>query len=210
MSKEHVRKSLYLSSACGSQFYSLHSGFALNLSASDLGNPDAQARREKIPHETACRIFMQSVRELAAYAARRQVRLLLENNVLPAEQVTPGEPHPLLMSEPAEIARFFEELNDPAVGLPLDAAHAKVAAASLGCASARFFKELTPDLGALHLSDTDGTRDTNRSFTSESWFAADLVRFRHLPQVIEVYRIDAAEIARQQAILSGWLGAAPG
>ncbi|MGA3171999.1 MAG: TIM barrel protein [Chthoniobacteraceae bacterium] len=186
--KQHVRASIDLSARFGAPFYSVHSGFAMNLKAEDLGHPEAQAQLEKIPCAEAYRIFLNTVREMSAYAKSRGLRLLIENNVITRQQLS--RESPLLMIEPAEIARFLRELDDANVGLLLDVGHAKVSAAALGFAPQTFFKQLP--VSAIHASDNDGIRDNNQPFGEDAWF------WPHCPPdaplVIEVYGIgiDAA------------------
>jgi sugar phosphate isomerase/epimerase len=182
--KQHVRASIDLSARFGAPFYSVHSGFAMNMIAEDLGNPEAQSRLEKTPHAEACRIFLNSVREMSAYARSRGLRLLIENNVITREQVS--RESPLLLIEPGEIAQFFRDLDDDNAGLLLDVGHAKVSAAALGIAPQAYFEQLP--VSAVHASDNDGARDNNQPFGDDAWFWPYCPA--EMPLVIEVYGID--------------------
>jgi sugar phosphate isomerase/epimerase len=199
---EHVQKAIDLSARCGAAFYSVHSGFALDLNPEDLGKPEAQAQMAKVPYEHAYRIFRESVRQLSAQAKARGVRLLIENNVLAREQT--GRESPLMMTEPLEIARFLRELNDTNVGLLLDVGHAKVTAAALGFEPGRYFEELAGWIGAIHLSDNDGERDNNQPFGEEAWFGKYFLG--NVPVVIEVYGIGAEGAAPMVEVVKRWLG----
>jgi sugar phosphate isomerase/epimerase len=198
----HVQDAIELSARCGAPFYSVHSGFALNLKAEDLGNPEAQARLEKVPYGYAMSIFQSSVTRMSSYAKAHGLRLLIENNVLTREQV--GGESPLLMTEPLEIARFFRELNDNNVGLLLDVGHAKVTAGALGIDPERYFEELAPWIGALHLSDNDGVRDNNQPFREDAWFGKYFMG--DLPVVIEVYRIGIDGAVPLIDVVKRWQG----
>lgn len=199
---KHVQTAIDLSARCGAPFYSVHSGFALDLNPEDLGKPEAQAQMTKAPYAHAYRIFRESVRQLSAYAKARGVRLLIENNVLTREQA--GGESPLLMTEPLEIAGFLRELDDENVGLLLDVGHAKVTAAALGIEPGRYFEELAEWIGAIHLSDNDGLRDNNRPFREDAWFGKYFLG--NVPVVIEVYGIGSEGAAAMVEVVRRWLG----
>ena len=197
-----MRAAIDLSVRCGAAFYSVHSGFAMDLRAEHLGNPEAQTLITKIPYAVGHGIFLASVRELSAYGKARGIRLLIENNVITREQVD-GE-RPLLMTEPGEIANFLRKMNDPNLGLLLDVGHAKVSAKALGFEPGRYFEELAPWIGAVHLSDNDGLRDNNQLFTEDAWFAKYLLG--HIPVVIESYNIGIEGAAPLVALVKRWVG----
>lgn len=203
-----ARRAINLTAAIGAPFYSVHSGFAMNLTADQLGNPAAQSalRRDSlIDRATAENSFLESVRTLACFARSKGVRLLVENNVITRQQVTAGRADTLLMTSPEDARDFFAALADDSVGLLLDVAHAKVAAGALGFPPERFFEMLPERIHALHLSDNDGSVDNNQPFARDAWFAPHARQFAHLPQVIEVYYLDANERASQLSVLVSML-----
>jgi sugar phosphate isomerase/epimerase len=201
-SMAHVREAIDLSARCGAAFYSVHSGFAMNLGVEDLGKPEAQLAKKKVPYPIAYRSFLNSVRNLSDYAKERGVRLLIENNVITREQA--GGESPLLMTEPVEIAGFLRELDDQNVGLLLDVGHAKVSAAALGFEPGRFIEELARWIGAVHLSDNDGVRDNNQAFGEDAWFGEYFLG--NLPAVIEVYKIGIEGAAPMVDVVKRWVG----
>ncbi len=203
------REAIDLSAHLGAPFYSVHSGFAMRLSADQLGQPETQAglaQDRLIDRGEAEKIFRHSVGELSQHAKNRGVGLLLENNVVTSKQVAAGRAHTLLMTSPKEMCAFVDDLQDSNVGLLLDTGHAKVAAAALGFSPGECFDLLGDRVRALHLSDNDGHADSNRPFSQDAWFAPFLAERKNIPAVIEVYRLDAAERRRQyealQSILS--------
>lgn len=201
------RTAIELSAAIGAPFYSVHSGFAMNLTASQLGQPGQQAALPPgsyIDRPAAEHAFRESVIELSAFARERSVGLLLENNVITRTQVAAGRADSLLMTTPAECRRFFDDLGDPNVGLLLDVAHAKVSAGALGFQASDFFLP-GPYLRALHLSDNDGLADTNQPMTRDAWFAPHLRACRDLPMVVEVYRLAAETRRRQRDLVLSFL-----
>ncbi len=199
-----ARTAIDLSAAVGAPFYSVHSGFAMNLSADQLGRPEAQAALSAdhlIDRGVALATFRESVTELARYAAARGLDLLLENNVVTPTQSAAGRAETLLLTHPHECRDFLNDLAAPNVGLLLDVAHARVAGTALGFDPAEFFTVCAEHLRALHLSDNDGQRDSNQPFTGDAWFAPALRDLRDCPMVIEVYRLDSTARAAQLATL---------
>ena len=56
------------------------------------------------------------------------------------------------------------------VNLLVDVAHLKVSAQTLGFDPEEMFRLCEPWIQAYHLSDNDGTRDSNESIRENSWF----------------------------------------
>jgi sugar phosphate isomerase/epimerase len=193
-------RAIDLAASVGAPFYSIHAGFAAALQPAMLGKPEAQSQfmaGKAVQRERAMQTMRETVRELADIAARSGIRLLLENNVVTPGQFRSPDENPLLLVRPEETRDFLDSVGHSNVGLLLDVAHAKVSANALGFAPESFFDLCGDRIAAVHLSDNDGARDTNRPFTRESWFFGRLRDFRHCPWVIEVYRMPADVMARQ-------------
>lgn len=197
------RQAIDLCSVLHCPFYSVHAGFALDLEPDDLGNPLRQRERVKnsINRNTALDILAASVMELAKYAQEHSVDLLVENNVTTAENIDVNSESPLLLSRPEEIQSFFDTCCSRNVGLLLDVAHAKVSANAFKLQPEQFFELLGPYIKALHLSDNDGHRDSNRPFGSDAWFAPFLSAYANRPMVIEVYGLEVEDILAQKRLL---------
>jgi len=203
-SMEHCRRAIELCSRLGAPFYSVHAGFALHLDPEDLGNPVAQRdlpRERRCDRSVAYRCFLETVGLLADFAAERDVRLLVENNVCAKENLDEQGESPLLLSCPDEICRFFSELEKGNVGLLFDTGHAKVTAKSVDLQVERFLEQILPHVFAFHLSDNDGLRDTNEPFDSSSWFMPYLRQVPDVPMVIEVYRLTTGALLAQHQCL---------
>lgn len=203
-SVELCRRAIDFCVVLGAPFYSVHAGFAMHLTPGDLGNPVAQKRlvaRQQVPRKKAYELFARTVIDLANYAQRRGVGLLVENNVMAAENLDATGQSPLLLAHCDEIAGFFREVGDSGVRLLLDVAHAKVTARTLGERPEAYFEQLGPWIEALHLSENDGIRDTNQRFDQSAWFSPFLDDFRAKPLIIEVYRLTTGQIQEQHQLL---------
>ena len=188
--------------ALGMPFYSVHAGFVSSLRPEDLGKPERQGGRiSEEDHVSALDRFSHSVNELAVEARRLGIRLLLENNVdaVPRE----GCSHLLLVSG-GDVVRFFDGGMPSEVGLLLDVAHLKVSATCRGFDPVTALEMMAPWIGALHLSDNDGTRDSNGLCESDSWFWEPLSRCcsRETAVVLEAYRIAPDLIHAQRELIS--------
>jgi len=204
-SLSHCRRAIDLSVVVNGPFYSLHSGYIAALKAHQLGRPDAQAEAFKdvaIDREAAYQLMIQSVREVADYAATRGKSLVLENNVISPVYLAKAPANPLLMTSAAEIVRFMGDIERDNVGFLIDMGHAKVSATALGFNAHDFLDQVAPYVSALHLSDNDGREDQNLPFDDSAWFYPRLKDFRDMPWVIEAYEMPDDTMKRQLALLN--------
>ena len=195
-SMAHVRTALEWANDLGCPVYGFHAGFRLDPTVGELGR--SIATRALTDRAVAFEIFRDRVGALAEDARRAGVRLLVENNVVSAGNLARFGEDPLLLSEPGEIARFFEQAPSN-VGLLLDVAHLRVSATSLQFDAVQAHDRVRQWIAAYHLSENDGTSDTNDPIHDESWFWE--VLDPHLDYYsLEVYRVSATELRRQQAL----------
>jgi sugar phosphate isomerase/epimerase len=192
-SVDHVRSAMVLAVALGRPVYSFHAGFRINPAVSELGS--AIKRRKLCNRTTALRQFGEKVLLLAEEARREGVTLLVENNVLSAVNLATFGEDPLLLTHPDEIAAFMGEMPSN-VGLLLDVAHLKVTARTLGFDPVAAHVKVKSWIRGYHLSDNDGTADTNQVVTADSWFWQ--VMESNLDYYsLEVYGLQPIELARQ-------------
>ncbi len=192
-SVQHVREAMRLAVALGRPVYSFHAGFRINPRVAELGQP--LGRHVLRDRASALEQFGEKVLLLAEEARREGVTLLVENNVLNAGNLATFGEDPLLLTHPNEIAAFMGGM--PAnVGLLLDVAHLKVSAQSLGFDPVAAHAQVKPWIQGYHLSDNDGTADTNEIVTADSWFW-EVIDPELDYYTLEVYRVSSAELAKQ-------------
>lgn len=194
-----------LAAAIGAPFYSVHSGFIAELRPDQLGRAgDALGVPEITPEQRAQALerFEAAVLPLADEADERGIDLLLENNVAETRAVAVA----LLNVTGEECTAFLDRLDHPRVGLLLDLGHAKVTATALGQDPHELVEEVAARVRCLHLSENDGQRDQNLPFDEDAWFWPHLERFRHVPWVIEAYRLEPAVLSEQVALLEQSFG----
>jgi sugar phosphate isomerase/epimerase len=192
-SVQHVKNAMRLAVSLGRPLYSFLAGFRMNPLVAELGKP---FRRHILrDRESAINQFAEKVLFLAEEARREGVTLLIENNVLNAENKAKFGDDPLLMTNPDEIISFMEEMPSN-VGLLLDVAHLKVSARTLGFDPVEAHEKLKSWIQGYHLSDNDGTTDSNNPILTDSWFW-EIIKPGLNYYSLEVYRVSSAELSNQ-------------
>ncbi len=194
------RSAIELAAGLGAPFYSVHAGFAADLTPRMLGNPDMQAEALKnsaVNRDRSYQIMLDTVRTLADYAAGHGIGLLIENNVISPVFLEKLPVNPLLLTSAGEITRFMNEIDRDNVGMLLDTGHARVSATAEKFDLHEFMQEVLPHTRAMHLSDNDGRLDQNLTFTADAWFAPYLRDITDMELVIECYRLSDQEILQQ-------------
>ncbi len=166
-SMQLAREAIDLGVSLGSDLYSFHAGFLGTPGVGDLGRTWAPTQR--IPLDQGVQLFAESVTALAAYAEARDVRLLVENNVLTRGTAESNGEDVLLMTTPRGIREILD-LLPAGVRLLMDVAHLAVSANTLGFDARQGLKDVSDLVGGYHLSDNDGFTDSNEPVTVESWF----------------------------------------
>jgi sugar phosphate isomerase/epimerase len=192
-SMDHVRSSMRLALVVDRPVYSFHAGFRINPRVAELGQ--SISRQDLCDRDTALKLFGERVLILAEEARREGVKLLVENNVLNKLNFKIFREDPLLLTHPDEIVKFMSEMPSN-VRLLMDVAHLKVSARTLGFDPIEAHDKARPWIQAYHLSDNDGTADTNEIVTDVSWFW-DVIKPGLDYYSLEIYRVPNAELASQ-------------
>lgn len=161
-SVENIEKAIALSRLLGVDFFGFHAGFLFNIPVSQIGKSIAQ--QTLFDHDQAMRRFVTSLGVLTA--KHPDLKLYVENNVLAGMNYTNFDGrNPFFLTTAAELQAL--EQAQP-FNLLLDVAHLKVSAQTLGL---DFERELAPMMAAsdyIHISDNDGSADTNGVFREGS------------------------------------------
>ena len=186
----NIQKSINLSSKLNSRYFGFHAGFLFDPNIKDLGkkfsNTKLQNRKKTIE------MFLKRVNLLAKEAKKKNVKILIENNVITRENFKKFKQDPLLLTHPNEMVNFFKKCNKN-VGLLLDVGHLKVSAKTLGFNLFKAHEKLKPYIKGYHLSDNDGLRDSNKEFSKKSWFFSKLKKKINYIS-IEVYTKDLSKL----------------
>jgi sugar phosphate isomerase/epimerase len=204
-SRDHVRRSLALTSQLGGSYYSVHAAFVHSMAPNLLGKPALQARTfgltSAAEREKVRGVFVSSLKLLAQEAYRMGLMLLVENNVIAPPQVSDGGENPFLMVSADEIEEILTDVNAPNLGLLLDVAHARVSAMALNFDCDEFISRLKPWIRVVHLSENNSVEDSNLALTENAWFWKPLELTSRNDVVIEVYRLNDDAILDQIALV---------
>jgi sugar phosphate isomerase/epimerase len=183
----HCRGAIDLAHELESDLFTVHAGFALEPKVSELGRPIAGEATVDI--EEAYRIFRDAVGELVAYGEGLGVRLGIENNVVAPFNLRHGRNAFLLMATAEEILRLAADIPSSRLGFLIDSGHLNVSARTLGFDREEFLEAVGPRVFGWHLSDNDGTADSNRPFGDDAWFLPWVAKIPGEMVVIEAYRL---------------------
>ena len=191
LSIEHVRTAMRWSIELGQAVYSFHAGFLMDPRVDELGQ--RIKARSLYAREECLGRFVYRTCMLAKEAAGFGVSLLIENNVLSLGNFAEFGSDPLLMTGPEEAVYVMRNTPDN-VGMLVDVAHLKVSAQTLGYDAVTMFGDCREWIRAYHLSDNDGTRDSNHAVTADSWFWPYLLRG------LDYYSLEVYDVAHETLV----------
>lgn len=167
LSRKHILNSIDLSKELNSNYYSFHAGFLIDPKVEELGRKVGVKKLS--PRKQSLNLFIERVNEVAEYAERIGIEILLENNVISENNFLRFKSNPFLMADTNECVEIMKNTNSN-VNLLVDVGHLKVSANSLGFKKQDLLKRCSQWIKAFHLSDNDGKRDSNNKVSFDSWF----------------------------------------
>ncbi|OOF01929.1 sugar phosphate isomerase/epimerase family protein [Salinivibrio sp. MA607] len=197
-SMEHAKNAINLTSQYKGKYFSFHAGYLLDPQASELGK---SIKKKKLnDRKSGLKQFIQNVNILADFAKSKGITLLIENNVISANNFASFGCDPLLMTESSETRYIFDNVNEN-VKLLVDVAHLKVSANTLSFDPVGYLLEFRDVTAAYHISDNNGLEDSNQPFTRDSWFV-DYIRKDLDYYSLEIYLSDIEMLEAQYVLLS--------
>ena len=163
----HAKTAIEHASKIKSKYYSFHAGYLVDPIVDEIGKKIS--KRNINDRDEAKSIFIERVNKLSKFAKSKNVKLMIENNVLSYKNFQEFEENPLLMVESKETNEILNS-TDQNVGLLIDVAHLKVTANTLNFSAEDYLEEFRDSVCAYHLSDNDGLEDTNNILLDSSWF----------------------------------------
>ena len=115
------------------------------------------------------KLFLERILSISKKAEDRGIQIMIENNVLSANNKKEFQDNPLLMCDSKESIEIMKQVPKN-VKFLIDVAHLKVSANSLKFDPKEMMNECITYVGGYHLSDNNGLSDTNNSFSKDSWF----------------------------------------
>ena len=180
-----IQDAIRFSSELGSTMYGFHAGFLVDAKVSELGNKINV--RSQVDREKAVNQFIENYSALSLEAEKVGVSVYVENNVISERNfVSFGGQNLLMLCDSDE----FSALNQQTpINLLLDIAHLKVSAQTLGRSFHEEAARLWPESSYLHISDNDGTRDSNEpvDLSSEMYSVIKEFGLKDKEVTLEIY-----------------------
>ena len=201
-SMQHCRKSIQLAIELKRPIFSFHAGFLIDPDISQLGK--RLSKIEVYDRGDSLSRFLERVASLSDYAAELGCELLIENNVVSQANFEEFGGNVFLAADPEEAAHIMKNTPDN-VGMLIDTAHLKVSANSIGYDPAEMFQTCDQWIRAYHLSDNDGTQDSNEPIHTDSWFWPYLKRDLDYYS-LEIYNVSTDFLVKQVQLTKSCLG----
>ncbi|MCB1144951.1 MAG: sugar phosphate isomerase/epimerase [Leptospiraceae bacterium] len=166
-SLEHIKQAIEISSKLNREFFGFHAGYLVDPDPMELGQ--RFVKRSMQDRNKSLQLFIDRVIEISKFAKEYNIRLLIENNVVSANNFKSFGEDAFLFSEPDEAKTLIEALPEN-VGVLLDIAHLKVSSNTLSYDPIQFIEVCNPKILAYHISDNNGLSDSNDSIQENFWF----------------------------------------
>jgi len=193
---QHAKFAIDCASIVNSGYYSFHAGYLIDPLINELGNKIS--KRKINDREKSKTLFIERVNLLSKYAKRKNIRLMIENNVLSYKNFAEFNENPLLMVDYEETAEIISKTNNN-VGLLIDVAHLKVSAKTLRFSPTDYLKSFKDTVFGYHFSDNNGLEDSNEVFDENSWFW-DFINKELEYYSLEIYDLNPKVLKKQLLI----------
>ena len=167
LSFEHAKHAIDCSKKLNSKFYSFHAGFLCDIKINELGKKIK--KRKLYNRNKSISLFINRVKKLSKIAKKKNIDLLIENNVITKKNKNEFGSNPLLMCDPKETLKIAKQFPRN-TKLLIDVAHLKVSSKTLKFSLSEMFNICNKYIGGYHLSDNNGKSDSNSMIKYNSWF----------------------------------------
>ena len=188
---DFVKRNLLISKKLNLEYYSCHAGFLIDPNPNDLGSQFDLSLITQSLYEESLGAFKESIIELGKFSGTNNIKLLIENNVVPSNNIYNGVPVALLTNV-KEMILFFEEFKD-SIGLLFDTAHYKVNCLSMNLNLSEA-KKLSKYCAVVHHSEPVKENDINLPFKTDYWFMDYMNLFDHCDHVLEFKNVSNDEL----------------
>lgn len=183
-SLEHAKRAIELSAKIGASKYAFHAGFYIDIKVEEIGkklSPTDLTDKSKTLDR-----FCESHQILVKHAGS-DVKLYVENNVLSKSNHESFEGVNPLMLTSLESFKELKGLID--INLLLDVAHLKVSCQTLNGDFENELDVMFNSTDYIHVSDNDGTHDTNGALLQDSvlYRQLDNLKWENKTTTLEVY-----------------------
>jgi sugar phosphate isomerase/epimerase len=194
--------SIKIASKLRNKVYSLHSGFAFEMTTDLIGNLEKQKsylRNQEYNVEKNLEIMIKNSNKILRFADNLGVSIYFENNMIPNYNFKDVQNIPYHLIEPGGIKNFFERVEYANCGLMLDVSHAKIVSEILSINPYEFFN--IDNIGYLQLSESDGFKDASETFNEKSWFFDKLSNFEKEFLILEIKETRISDFEKLEKII---------
>lgn len=167
LSQKHLKKSINFAKKTGSKVFSFHAGFLVDPRLEDFGKTLSKFKTNN--KSEVMKLYINRLNQLADFAKKKGVTLLIENNVITKKNLNRFDKNPFLMTNFSDTKKIMENTREN-VGLLVDVAHLKVSAKALNFNPENYLIKTIRWTKGYHLSDNDGISDQNKNLKYNSWF----------------------------------------
>ena len=119
--------------------------------------------------------FIFGLNKVSKIAKKKNIQLLIENNVLTKKNLNIFGKNPLLMVSTQQTLRLANMFPSN-VKILVDVAHLKVSSKTLGFSPKEYLSKCSKFINGYHISENDGIDDQNKFINKNSWFLPYLKR----------------------------------
>lgn len=191
-SMEHMVRTIWYSHLLGGEKVAFHAPFLMEIPIEQIGKKID--RFELYDKEVVQQRFFQVLEVITKYAGIFNISIYIENNVYSAKNFENyGYDIPFLLLNAEEYATLSEIQH---FQLLLDVAHLKVSCKTLGLNFYDQLSKLLPYTNYVHISDNDGTADTNQAFRKDSTLFEILSTFSWKDKTITLETYTSEDLIR--------------
>jgi sugar phosphate isomerase/epimerase len=162
MTVAHLQRAIKLSGLLGADKFGFHAGFLMDIPNDEVGK--SIARKQLFDRDQAIARFQNGFSELKEFAG--EIEIYIENNVVSQTNLKNFEGvNPLLATD---IDSIRELRGDHKMNFLIDVAHLKVSCSSMNLNFGQQLLDLVDSSDYIHISDNDGTTDSNQAFRRNS------------------------------------------
>lgn len=164
-----LRANIHFSAQIGARLFTFHPGFATDPQGESLG-PEcydfnfASALEKRSVSCSCFELFMESARQLSAYARSAGVLLAVET------QGSVAHHRQLILQHPEELIIFTRAFSPEIIGLNMNIGHLFLASRVFGFDPCETAFRFAPHTLAMELSHNDGENDEHGPLQSDAWY----------------------------------------
>jgi sugar phosphate isomerase/epimerase len=180
----HVFQAIDFSERIGAGLYTFHPGFLTDPLGANLDskNYDFQFNDDSLHLDNLSQAFerlVPAITDIIKYSKKKSVQIAIET-----EGSLNKKGH-LLMQQPREYERFFEQFSPDEIGISLNLGHLNLASKAFGFSRSEFVNLISDYIVAMEMSHNNGVNDDHLPLVDDQWYW-DLILD---PQFKKTYKI---------------------